>query len=143
MAFRSSSLVDALMLGTLTAFPTLIIPFVILLSGSGAILALMLFLFSFSLGVFQSVVSLIISHRLGHSFTRRDRFRLSYFVPLEIVSYRFLGVIFNTFGTIAYFINKNSWNKVQRVGKQHQTYGEELTGSENVIPILQKSKKTS
>ncbi len=136
-------LVDALMLGTLTAFPTLIIPFVILLSGSGAILALMLFLFSFSLGVFQSIVSLIISHRLGHSFTKRDRLRLGYFVPLEIVSYRFLGVIFNTFGTVAYFINKNSWNKVQRVGKQHQTYSEELTGSENVIPITQKSKKTS
>ncbi len=136
-------LVDALMLGTLTAFPTLIIPFMILISGSGAVLALMLFLFSFSLGVFQSVVSLIITHRLGHTFKVQDRLRFCYFVPLEIVSYRFLGVIFNTFGTVAYFINKNSWNKVQRVGKQHQTYSEELTGSENVIPILQKSKKSS
>ena len=48
--------VDALILGTLTAFPTLITPFIILFAGQGALLAVMLFAFSFSLGIFQSIV---------------------------------------------------------------------------------------
>ncbi|MGN1402500.1 MAG: glycosyltransferase [Bacillus sp. (in: firmicutes)] len=134
--------VDALMLGTLTAFPTLFIPFVILLSGQGILLALMLFGFSFSLGVFQSVVSLIITKRLGNRFNKADLVRLGFFIPFEIVTYRFLGVIFNTFGTVAYFINKNSWNKVQRVGKQHQTYKGKLEETGKVVPINRTKEKT-
>jgi len=135
-------LVDALMLGTLTAFPTLFIPFVILFTGQGVLLALMLFTFSFSLGIFQSIVSIIINKRMGNRFKKADIIRLSFFIPLEIVTYRFLGVLFNTFGTVAYFINKNSWNKVQRVGKQHQTYQGELGDVGKVIPIDHKRKKT-
>lgn len=134
--------VDSLMLGTLTAFPTLLIPFIILFSGQGALLALMLFAFSFSLGVFQSIVSLTITKRMGHQFTKPDLIRLSFFIPFEIVTYRFLGVIFNTFGTVAYFINKNSWNKVQRVGKQHQTYQDSLDQTEKIVPLNRKKEKT-
>ncbi|MGN1386394.1 MAG: glycosyltransferase [Bacillus sp. (in: firmicutes)] len=134
--------VDGLILGTLTAFPTLFIPFVILLSGQGILLALMLFAFSFSLGVFQSVVSLIVTKRMGHQFNKKDLLRLAFFIPFEIVTYRFLGVIFNTFGTIAYFINKNSWNKVQRVGKQHQTYQGQLEEIGKVVPINRTKEKT-
>ncbi|UAC49812.1 glycosyltransferase family 2 protein [Bacillus aquiflavi] len=134
-------LVDSLLLGTLTAFPTLIIPFIILFSGNGAHLALMLFCFSFSLGVFQSIVALIITNRYGYKFKGFDRVRLSLFVPFEIVTYRFLGVLFNTFGTVGYFINKNSWNKVERVGTNNQTYSSDLSSDGKVVPINRNKKK--
>ena len=133
-------IVDALMLGTLTAFPTLIIPFVMLIKGEGAILAFMLFAFSFSLGIFQSLVALIITNRFGYVFSRVDKMRIALFVPFEIVTYRFLGVLFNTFGTIGYFINKNSWNKVKRVGSQHQTYSEDLQDDGKVIDLNEHKK---
>nr|WP_245746198.1 glycosyltransferase family 2 protein [Evansella caseinilytica] len=134
-------IVDALILGTLTAFPTLIIPFIILFSGQGPYLALMLFAFSFSLGIFQSLVALTITQRFGYKFSKRDRIRLGLFVPFEIVTYRFLGVIFNTFGTVGYFINKHSWNKVKRHGTRHQTYREDLSDEGKVVEFTPKKSK--
>lgn len=134
-------IVDALLLGSLTAFPTLIVPFIILLTGNGAYLALMLFSFSFSLGIFQSITSIIIINRLGHGFTATDRLRLCLFIPFEIVTYRFLGVLFNVFGTVGYFINKDSWNKVKRVGDSHQDYGNDLSENGTVIPINRDKEK--
>jgi biofilm PGA synthesis N-glycosyltransferase PgaC len=119
-------LVDGLMLGTLTAFPTLIIPFIVLIMGEGTVLALMLFAFSFSLGIYQSIVSLIIANRFGITLSKKDKVCMAYFIPFEIVTYRLLGVLFNTFGTINYFINKNSWNRVSRVGTLHHIYKENL-----------------
>ena len=133
-------IVDALMLGTLTAFPTLIIPFAMLIKGEGAILALVLFVFSFSLGIFQSLVAMIITNRFGYVFSWVDKIRIAFFIPFEIVTYRFLGVLFNTFGTIGYFINKNSWNKVKRVGGQHQTYNEELHDNGKIIDLNEHKK---
>ena len=133
-------IVDALMLGTLTAFPTLIIPFAMLITGEGAILALVLFVFSFSLGIFQSLVAMIITNRFGYVFSWVDKIRIAFFIPFEIVTYRFLGVLFNTFGTIGYFINKNSWNKVKRVGGQHQTYNEELHDNGKIIDLNEHKK---
>ncbi len=120
-------LVDGFILGTLSAFPILIIPFIVLFTGEGTLLALMLFTFSFSLAIFQSSVALIITKRFGYVFSRIDKIRLAFFVPFEIVTYRLLGVLFNTFGTIAYFINKNSWNRVNRIGTQHQIYNEDFS----------------
>lgn len=133
--------VDALILGTLTAFPTLITPFIILLAGQGALLAVMLFAFSFSLGIFQSIVGIIVTQRFGYTFSLVDKLRLCLFVPFEIVTYRFLGIIFNTFGTVGYFINKDSWNKVQRVGGQHQTYETAIESDELVIDLKENKQK--
>lgn len=115
-------LIDGLFLGTLTAFPTLIIPFLVLFMGEGTILALMLFFFSFSLGIYQSMVALIIANRFGYTFSKKDKILICFFIPFELVTYRFLGVFFNTFGTVSYFINKRSWNRVKRVGTLHHTY---------------------
>lgn len=134
-------IVDALILGTLTAFPTLITPFIIWIAGEGGVLALMLFAFSFSLGIFQSLVALIVTHRFGYVFSLADKIRLCLFVPFEIVTYRFLGIIFNTFGTVGYFINKHSWNKVERVGGQHQTYETDLTEDNKKVADINKDKK--
>ncbi|CAM3830603.1 glycosyltransferase family 2 protein [Mesobacillus zeae] len=134
-------IVDSLILGTLTAFPTLIIPFIILFSGQGVYLALMLFGFSFSLGVYQSIVAFVVTQRFGYKFSKSDKIRIAMFIPLEIVTYRFLGVLFNTFGTVGYFINKHSWNKVQRVGNSHQNYGEDLETEGKVVNINKKTSK--
>ena len=120
-------LVDGLMLGTLTAFPTIILPFIILITQEGTVLALMLFVFSFSLAIYQSMISLIIAYRFGYRFsTIKDKLHIALFIPFEIVTYRLLGVLFNTFGTISYFINKDSWNRVSRIGTLRHTYVEDL-----------------
>jgi cellulose synthase/poly-beta-1,6-N-acetylglucosamine synthase-like glycosyltransferase len=128
-------LIDAFLLGTITAFLILTIPFIILFTGNGVYLAIMLFCVSFSLGIFQAIAALIINDRLGYKFIGIDRLRISLFIPFEIVTYRLLGILFNVFGTLGYFTNKNSWNKVQRVGKSNQTYSDNLSNDGKVIQI--------
>lgn len=119
-------LIDALLLGTITAFIIPMIPFIILFTESGLYLALTLFCMSFSLAIFQGIAVFIINDRLGYKLIGFDRIRLSLFIPFEIVTYRLLGILFNVLGTLGYFINKDSWNKVQRVGNNYQTYSNEL-----------------
>lgn len=109
-------LFDSLLLGTINAYPTIIIILVIIIFPTNSILFFILLSISFILGVLQSFIALMISRKFGYEYSRIDCFRLLLFIPLEVVSYRLLGLLFVTVGTVKYFTEDSSWNKVDRVG---------------------------
>lgn len=116
-------LIDSLILGTVNAFPTILIFFTIIFHDNYMI-ALGLFSTTFFLASYQSITAIIISRRHDLKYTKLDYLKIALFIPLEIVTYRLLGLLFVTVGTVMYFKNKDSWNVSRRVGTNNQTYGE-------------------
>lgn len=120
MNFRTSTylLFDSLLLGTLAAYPTLLVPIVLLVTMQHYELALLLFSFSIVLGLMQSIATILVSRRFGHLYQVKDYVRLLLFLPFEVMLFRLSGLIFVFFGNILYFLNKDGWNRAERIGKQ-------------------------
>jgi len=116
-------LVDSLILGTLNAFPTMLVPIVILLNHNYGITLFFLSI-TFLLAFYRSITMIIISRRYEHKYSPKDYMKLMLFIPIEILTYRLLGLVFVTFGTILYAKNKEGWNAVNRSGVNNQSYGE-------------------
>ncbi|WP_246629237.1 glycosyltransferase family 2 protein [Mesobacillus maritimus] len=116
-------LVDSLILGTLNAYPTILIPIILLFTKNYS-MALFFLSFTFLLALFRSIMALLVAGRFGHVYSRKDLLKITLFVPFEILTYRLLGLVFVTFGTILYFKDKDVWNNVDRIGTNKQSYGE-------------------
>ncbi|EEG77902.1 glycosyltransferase family 2 protein [Dethiobacter alkaliphilus] len=110
-------LIEGFMLGTLIAFNTLLVPLVLILSKTGHTLVLTLLTIYFILALCQSLVAFLVSKRFGHSYSKSNYARILSFIPLEIITYRLLGLLWVTAGTIQYFYKKQHWDKVERCGK--------------------------
>lgn len=110
-------LFDSFLLGTINAYPTMIVLLTIIIFPTNSALSLILLSISFSLGIFQSLTALLISSKFGYKYSGVDFFKMLLFVPLEIISYRLLGLLFATVGTVQYFTDKHNWDKVDRVGR--------------------------
>lgn len=132
-------LIDGLLLGTIAAFSTLFFYVALLFNYVDTFYSLIIFAISAALGLFQSIASLLICKQFGFSYSVPDSFRYYLFALIEPVSYRILGIIFCTLGTILYFFDKHGWNKVKRSGKQYAvTAG--LTTCSSLKPIPEKGE---
>jgi poly-beta-1,6-N-acetyl-D-glucosamine synthase len=114
-------LVDSVLLGTVNAFPTIIL-YVTIVFHESYMVALGLFSITFFIASYQSVTAIIVSRRFELKYSKLDYLKIALFIPFEIVTYRLLGLIFVTTGTIMYFKNKDSWAVSRRVGTNNQTY---------------------
>lgn len=117
--FKVSSflLLDSLLLGTLSAFPTLIVLILIFVTMNHLKLFLILFTISILLAIMQDIASLLVSRRFGHCYRFRDQISLILFLPIEVILYRILGILFVTVGTIIYFFDKDGWDRSERIGQ--------------------------
>ncbi|RCW77337.1 glycosyltransferase family 2 protein [Saliterribacillus persicus] len=125
-------LVDALLLGTLNAFPIVIIPFMLLFNADNFMIALALFTITIFLASYQSTVMMIVSRRFGMHYSRINLIKVIFFIPFEIVTYRLLGLAFIITGTLMYFKNKDSWHVSRRVGNTNTFKPTPLTDKEAV-----------
>lgn len=109
-------LFDSFILGTLVSFSVILIPILILLWPPTGLWALLILLMtSFITAIVQDITILIVLHRYDYIFSLKDYIKFILFAVFESLSYRFLGIIYAVFGTISYFINTNSWKKIDRV----------------------------
>ena len=110
-------LLDSLLLGTLSSYPTLMIPVLILLTTNHLNLFLILFTITIVIGIMQNIATLLVSSRFGYRYSIRDRFSLVLFLPIEVILYRIMGLLFVMVGTILYFFDKDGWGRSERIGK--------------------------
>lgn len=110
-------LIDSLLLGTLSAYPILFIPVILLLSMNHIKLFILLFAISGSLALLLNLATLIVSKRYGHLYSGKDYLLLLFFLPFEVLFFRITEVVFVTFGTIIYFFNRHGWSRSERIGK--------------------------
>ena len=109
-------LLDSLLLGTLSAYPTLMVPILVLVTMNHLKLSLILFAMSIVLAIMQDIAALLVSRRFGHLYRFRDQISLILFLPIEVILYRVTGLLFVTVGTILYFFNKDGWTRSERIG---------------------------
>ncbi|WJY28074.1 glycosyltransferase family 2 protein [Sporosarcina trichiuri] len=109
-------LLDSLILGTLSAFPTLLIPILLIMTMSHLKLTFLMFLISIVLAVMQNVAVLIVSKRYGHTYTFKGYLSVLCFLPIEAIGFRLTNLLFVTTGSILYLFNKEGWNNSERVG---------------------------
>ncbi|MGM8366807.1 glycosyltransferase family 2 protein [Virgibacillus sp. W0181] len=107
-------LFDAFLLGTLNTFPILLIPLGILLGSHFLSIFLFLIVISLFLGAFQNLTAVLVSRRYEHKYKIQDNIFVLLFLFVEVFSYRLLGLLFVSIGTVLYFIDKDSWYKVSR-----------------------------
>lgn len=110
-------LLDSLLLGTLSAYPTLMVPILVLVTMNHLKLSLILFSMSIVLAIMQDIAALLVSRRFGHLYSFRDQISLILFFPIEVILYRITGLLFVTLGTIIYFFDKDGWNRSERIGQ--------------------------
>lgn len=116
-------LLDSFLLGTLNAFIMLHIPISFALNPDNYMIPLGLFTMTFFLASYQSITALLISRRFGLNYSKPDYARMALFIPIEIVTYRLLGLLFVITGTMIYFKNKEGWNVSRRSGTNYQIEG--------------------
>lgn len=109
-------LVDQFIIGTLNAFPVIAMPIflffynghfiLLLLFGTGAVLLFM----------YQSFTTIYVSSLHGIKFSKVDLVRILLFLPIEIFVFRMVNLLFVVYGTLTYFYQPQTWNKVERSG---------------------------
>ncbi|MFC4403037.1 glycosyltransferase family 2 protein [Gracilibacillus xinjiangensis] len=132
LGFRISFffLFESFFLGTINAFPTAILPVIILLSTENYMVALALLSISVFLSFYRSIITLIVIHRYGIHYTTNQLTKFVLFLLLEIFTYKLLGLVFVIAGTFMYFKNKDSWYVSKRIGDKSVPF--ETT--ENALP---------
>lgn len=111
-------LLDSLLLGTINAFILLHIPITLILFPHHYMIPLGLFSMTYFLAICQSLASILISQRFNIHYQFRDYLKISLFIPVEVMTYRFLGILFVISGTISYFINNQNWSESKRFGSK-------------------------
>ncbi|MDM5329925.1 glycosyltransferase [Neobacillus sp. CF12] len=119
MNFKVSTylFLDSFLLGTVSAYPTLMVPIIVLATMSHLKLSIILLIMSVVLAIMQDIATLIVSRRFGHLYSLRDYITLLLFLPIEVILYRVTGLFFVTVGTILYFFDKEGWSRSERIGQ--------------------------
>lgn len=121
-------LIDSLLLGTISAYPTLMVPFLVILTMNHLKLSLILLTMSIVLAIMQDIATLIVSKRFGHSYKPKELISILIFLPFEVIIFRLTGLIFVAIGTILYFFDKDGWSRSERIGEQVIFHKEQLGG---------------
>lgn len=72
-------------------------------------------------GLFCDVIAITRSHHYGVCFNKGEKGRLLTGILFDVTIFRFLNLFYVMYGTIAYFFNRNGWNKVARTGRSYKT----------------------
>lgn len=108
---------DCFLLGTLTSFAVLLIPIFAILYCKLSIIFIILFSIDTIFGIFDNIASIIMAKRNGIIFSKQTLCRIALFIPLQLISYRFLNILFVILGTGAYIVKRDYWNKADRLGR--------------------------
>ncbi|SER68015.1 Glycosyltransferase, catalytic subunit of cellulose synthase and poly-beta-1,6-N-acetylglucosamine synthase [Gracilibacillus ureilyticus] len=119
LGFRVSFMLlfEYLLLGTLNAFPTAMIPIMLLIYPDNYMVAVALFSTTAFLSIYQGFITLIVAARFGSKYSFKQLIKVLLFIPVETITYRLLGLVFVISGTIMYMVNKNSWHVTKRTGQ--------------------------
>ncbi|MBG9733656.1 glycosyltransferase family 2 protein [Paenibacillus alvei] len=108
--------IDGFVLGTLTAFTTIIYFINILLFGGNIMHMLILFSIIVVVNAAQIITSLYLCKKYDSSYSLRDYIIMFLFSQYELLTYRNLLLYLNIVGTIKYFDNDEGWGFVERKG---------------------------
>ncbi|EJW17881.1 glycosyltransferase family 2 protein [Paenibacillus alvei] len=108
--------IDGFVLGTLTAFTTIIYFINILLFGGNIMHMLILFSIIIVVNAAQIITSLYLCKKYDSSYSLRDYITMFLFSQYELLTYRNLLLYLNIVGTIKYFDNDEGWGFVERKG---------------------------
>ena len=108
---------DSLLLGTISAFLSLVVPVMMLLDGSGYLLAFVLFFVSTAFDFAQNFIALAIAASYGYKFSTKDYIKIVVFMLYERFTYKLFPLVINTWGTAKYFIEEDKWEYVERKGE--------------------------
>ena len=109
-------LLDQFIIGTLNAFLVLATPIMLFMYDGHFILMLMFGLAAVILFMYQSITTIYVSYLHGIKFSKSDIVRILSFLPVEIFVFRMINLFFVVYGTLTYYHNSQSWNKVDRFG---------------------------
>jgi len=109
-------LVDQFIIGTLNAFPFLMIPILVIFYKGSYILFVLFGICAVLIFMYQSMTAIYVSSLHGIKFSKQDICRIVLFLPIEISIYRMINLLFVVYGTLTYFHRPQSWNKIERSG---------------------------
>lgn len=109
-------LLDGFILGTLTSLIVFLIPLTIILHKGVSAVFLIFTVSDFFLGVAESIIAVKLAARNAFYFSRKDYMRIGWFIPFQLISYRFLSIFFIISGTLSYFFHRYQWNITERSG---------------------------
>ena len=84
----------------------LLIPLLIILSSKVTIVFIVLFLIDFFIGIAECSTAFLIAQRFGLTKAEKNSFRLGFFIPFQLLTFRFLNIAYIVAGTVSYAINK-------------------------------------
>ncbi|WP_172369632.1 glycosyltransferase family 2 protein [Sporosarcina jiandibaonis] len=109
-------LLDQFIIGTLNAFPVVLMPLLLIFHKGHYILFLLFGTSAVLLFMYQSITTIYVSSVHGIKFSKVDIFRILLFLPIEIFVFRLVNLSFVIYGTLTYFYQPQKWNKVERSG---------------------------
>lgn len=113
---------DSFLIGTIaTSFTLCYLIYVLTIgiSSNTVYIILIYLLFSVTVNLLNSFIGLYNAKKYGLVIRKEDRFKLAVVVLAELFIYRFIYMFFIMYGSIAYFIKKDGWNKVSRTGDEY------------------------
>lgn len=108
---------DGFILGTLSAFVTVLAPLVMSIDLKVIMITIGLILLASLFDFAQNIVALIVARRYGCRFKGNDYIKIVFFMIWERFTYKLIPLYLNTIGTIRYFIEEDKWNRVERKGE--------------------------
>lgn len=108
--------IDGFVLGTITAFTSLIYIVQLLISRQSLGHALVLFAITVAVNAVQMIIAFYLCKKFGSTYTMKDYIRMFLFSQAELLTYRNVVLYINIVGTLKYFDNDEGWGYVERKG---------------------------
>jgi cellulose synthase/poly-beta-1,6-N-acetylglucosamine synthase-like glycosyltransferase len=123
--FRTVSfffLIDSFVIGTIAIYITILnLGNMLITNLDGAKNLVLIYLIgAVSFNLIYSMIAVFLARYYGVRFRGKDKVRLAVTIVLDLVVYRFVTIFFVLYGTLAYFVNRNDWNKVARTGRTYE-----------------------
>jgi cellulose synthase/poly-beta-1,6-N-acetylglucosamine synthase-like glycosyltransferase len=123
--FRTVSfffLIDSFVIGTIAIYITILnLGNMLITNLDGAKNLILIYLIgAVSFNLIYSMIAVFLARYYGVRFRGKDKVRLAVTIVLDLVVYRFVTIFFVLYGTLAYFVNRNDWNKVARTGRTYE-----------------------
>ena len=108
---------DYLILGTLTSFLFLLVPLYMIVDSRISLLFIVLFSTDYLLGITECFISKTVAARYQYTFLKKEGAAIYVFIFLKMTTFKLLNILFIITGTFSYIVNKNRWNKADRLGR--------------------------
>lgn len=109
--------VDGFILGTVSAFATLYMLFVLAITRDGIFTAIVLIFIATLVDIVQTSVAFIVAHKYGYGYSFLDYIKILLFMPLDKLVYKLFPVYINIVGSFKYFLEDDDWGTIERKGE--------------------------